>query len=104
MYNMDTEKLIQEAKARFNHKSAKAYLQEKYSNRLLVAEQGGLWRADPQTITLLQSFNTKTVILADTFGNIVEVDRKKLLDKLKDLYQEVMKEWHDELKSLEVKR
>ena len=101
---MDTEKLIQEAKARFNHKSAKAYLQEKYSNKLLVAEQGGLWKADPQTITLLQSFTTKTVILADTFGNIVEVDRKDLLEKLKSLYTTVMKDWSNEYKELEVKR
>lgn len=101
---MDTEKLIQEAKARFNHKSAKAYLQEKYSNKLLVAEQGGLWKADPQTITLLQSFTTKTVILADTFGNIVEVDRKDLLEKLKSLYSTVMKDWYNEYKELEVKR
>lgn len=101
---MDTNKLIQEAKARFNHKSAKAYLQEKYSNKLLVAEQNGLWRADPQTITMLQSFSTKKVILTDTFGNIVEVDRKSLLDKLKELYQSVMKDWHDEYKELEGKR
>jgi hypothetical protein len=101
---MDTNKLIQEAKARFNHKSAKAYLHEKYSNKLLIAEQGGLWKADPQTITLLQSFNTKKVILIDTFDNIVEVDRKALLDKLKDLYQSVMQQWHDESKELEAKR
>lgn len=101
---MDTNKLIQEAKARFNHKSAKAYLHEKYSNKLLVAEQNGLWRADPQTITMLQSFSTKKVILTDTFGNIVEVDRKSLLDKLKELYQSVMKDWHDEYKELEGKR
>ena len=101
---MDTEQLIKEAKARFEHKSAKAYLHEKYSNKLQIAEQGGLWKADPQTITLLQSFNTKTVILTDIFGNVVEVDRKVLLEKLKNQYQTVMKQWHDELKSLEAKR
>jgi len=101
---MDPDKLIKEAKARFEHKSAKAYLQEKYSNKLQIADQGGLWKADPQTITLLQSFNAKTVILVDTFGNVVEVDRKELLEKLKALYQYVMKEWHDELKELEGKR
>jgi len=101
---MDTQELIKEAKARFEHKSAKAYLHEKYSNKLQIAEQGGLWKADPQTITLLQSFNTKTMILIDMFGNVVEVDRKSLLEKLKDQYQTVMKEWHDEHKSLEAKR
>ena len=50
---MDTKTLISEAKARFNHNSAKAYLKEKYEAKLLVAEQGGLWKADQQTITFL---------------------------------------------------
>ena len=43
---MDTKTLITEAKARFAHNSAKDYLKEKYDAKLLVAEQGGLWKAD----------------------------------------------------------
>ena len=53
---MDTKTLIAEAKARFIHNSAKHYLAEKYNAKLIVADQGGLWKADQQTITFLSSF------------------------------------------------
>lgn len=101
---MDTKTLIAEAKARFNHNSAKAYLKEKYNSKLLIAEQGGLWRADAQTISFLNSFNSKKVVLLDTFDNPVEVDRKSLLVKLSEVNEIVMKEWYNEWKELEAKR
>lgn len=101
---MDTKTLITDAKARFSHNSAKAYLKEKYNSKLLIAEQNGLWRADLATISLLNSFTTKTLVLIDTFENPIEVDRKKLLVKLKEVYVTVMTEWHKEWQELETKR
>lgn len=101
---MDTKTLITDAKARFAHNSAKDYLKEKYNARLLVAEQGGLWRADLQTISFLSASNNEAIILIDTFDNPVKVNRKELLDKLTAIYWTVMKEWHDEWTSLENKR
>jgi hypothetical protein len=101
---MDTKTLIAEAKARFNHNSAKDYLKEKYEAKLLVAEQGGLWKADQQTIAFLSASNNEALILIDTFDNPVKVNRKELLDKLTATYWTVMKDWHDEWKELESKR
>lgn len=102
---MDTKTLVSEAKARFAHNSAKAYLKEKYEAKLLVAEQGGLWKADQQTISFLKEWQiSDEIVLIDTFDNPVKVDRIKLLLKLQDTYQEVMNEWHDEWKELESKR
>lgn len=101
---MDTKTLIIESKARFNHNSAKAYLNEKYSSRLIIAEQGGLWKADAETINILSNFTTKKIILIDTHNNPVEVDRKELLLKLKTLYHDIMQEWYKEWKELEGKR
>lgn len=101
---MDTKTLIAEAKARFAHNSAKEYLKEKYEAKLLVAEQGGLWKADLQTITFLSSFLNKEVVLIDTFNNPVKVDRQELMDKLSEVYYKVMNDWHDEWKELESKR
>lgn len=101
---MDTKTLISEAKARFAHNSAKDYLKEKYEAKLLVAEQGGLWKADLQTISFLSASNNEAIILIDTFDNPVKVNRKELLDKLTAIYWAVMKEWHDEWKELESKR
>jgi hypothetical protein len=101
---MDTKTLISEAKARFNHNSAKAYLKEKYATRLIVAEQGGLWKADLQTINFLNSSKTTKVILIDTFENPVEVNRKELLTKLAETYETVMRDWLNEWDDLEKKR
>jgi hypothetical protein len=104
---MDTKTLLAEARARFNHNSAKAYLSEKFNAKLIVAEQGGLWKADQQTISFLSSMINDyddRVVLMDTFQNPVLVDRSELLSKLKSVYNTVMAEWYNEWKELENKR
>ena len=101
---MDTKTLLAESKARFNHNSAKSYLKEKYSSKLLVAEQSGLWKADTQTISFLNSMDVDSIVLIDTFNNPVQVDREKLLTVLKDTYNTVMTDWYNEWKELESKR
>jgi len=101
---MDTKLLISEAKARFNHNSAKAYLKDKYESKLIVAEQGGLWKADQQTITFLLSMPNGELVLMDTFDNPVKVDRLSLTYKLVEVYNSVMTEWANEWKELEQKR
>lgn len=101
---MDVQTLLTEAKARFGYNSAKEYLREKYSSKILVAEQGGLWRADAITIATLQSFSDERIILLDTHNNPVEVDRTLLLEKLKSVYTTVTQEYYKEFKELENKR
>lgn len=101
---MDTKTLLAESKARFNHNAAKDYLAEKYQNKLVVAEQGGLWKADAETISLLNSLTKTTVVLIDTFSNPVQVDRKELLKTLRAVYSKVMEEWYKEWQELETKR
>ena len=101
---MDTKTLISEAKARFNHNSAKAQLKDKYDGKFIVAEQGGLWKATPEFIGFLNALNDDDVILIDTFDNPVEVKREQLLAVLKATYQKVMFDWHKEWKELESKR
>jgi hypothetical protein len=111
---MDTKALLADTKARFNHNSAKAALAEKHNSKLLVADQGGLWRADAQTISLLHALGgtgdmlsmmlSDEAVLIDTFNNPVLVSRHALLIKLTSVYDSVMKEWHAEWKELESKR
>ncbi|MAR17861.1 MAG: hypothetical protein CML44_00630 [Rhodobacteraceae bacterium] len=101
---MDTKTLIKDAKARFSHNSAKAYLKEKYSSKLVIAEQGGLWRADAQTIGFLNSFSDETLVVIDTFDNPVKVNRIELLESLTKTYTKIMTEWNSEWKELERKR
>lgn len=101
---MDTKTLISEAKARFNHNSTKAYLKDKYDGKLIVAEQGGLWKANLETINFLNATDKETVILIDTFNNPVKVDRQSLLSILQNTYESVMDEWYNEWSDLEKKR
>jgi hypothetical protein len=101
---MDTKTLINEAKARFNHNSAKQQLKDKYQSKLIVADQGGLWEATPELIAMLTAFDDNFIILMDNFNNPVQVNREKLLTVLKDAYQKVMLDWYTEYKELETKR
>lgn len=101
---MDTKTLISEAKARFNHNSAKAQLKDKYEGKFIVAEQGGLWKATPELISFLNSMNDNFIILIDNFNNPVQVNRDQLLSVIKDTYQKVMLDWYKEWKEIETNR
>lgn len=101
---MDTKTLIAEAKARFNHNSAKAHLKDKYDGKFIVAEQGGLWKASPELIAFLSSLDDDSVILIDNFDSPVQVNREQLLEVIKNTYQKVMLDWHTDWKDLESKR
>lgn len=91
-------------KIRFNHASAKNYLKDKFTSKLLLAEQGGLWTASPELISFLSTMDTVTIVLIDNFSNPVLVDRSALLSNLKKVYTEVMTQWHAEWTGIESKR
>jgi hypothetical protein len=101
---MDTKTLISEAKARFNHNSAKAQLKDKYDGKFIIAEQGGLWKATPEFIAFLNAMDDNFVILIDNFDNPVQVKRDQLLSLLKETYSKVMLEWYKEWKEVETNR
>ena len=101
---MDTKTLIAEAKARFNHNSAKAQLKDKYDGKFIIADQGGLWKATPELIAFLNAVDDNFVVLIDNFDNPVQVKREDLLKVLKDTYQKSMLDWYKEWKEIESKR
>ena len=101
---MDTKTLLSEAKARFNHNSAKAQLKDKDDGKFIIAEQGGLWKASPEIIAFLNALDDNFVILIDNFNNPVQINRDQLLSVLKDTYQKVMLEWYKEWKEVEINR
>lgn len=101
---MDTRLLVEETKARFAHNIAKDYLKNKYTGKLIIAEQNGLWKIDTQFIAFLSSVTTETVVIVDQYNNPVQVNTKELLEVAINTYHRVMTEWYDEHKKLENKR
>ena len=101
---MNTEDLIKANKARFNLNYQKLQLKEKYSAKLLFADQSGLWLAGPELFSTLQYFTEEQVILVDQYSNPVKVDRLRLLTRANQVYSETMSEWFTEYESLKNNR
>lgn len=98
---MDTNKLIQDAKARFDFNTQKQELKDKYEGKLIFADQGGLFTAGPNLFATLQAITQTYVVIIDNYGNPVKVESTKLLSKAINLYNVVMQEWLDELTSIQ---
>lgn len=92
---MDT--ISKKIKERFDHESAKQTLREKYEAKLLFAHQGGMFRAGPELIVLLNSYDTGEMVILDEFKNPTKVTRLALLDEAKQRYQEQLNAWMVEL-------
>jgi hypothetical protein len=101
---MDTQQLVKDVKARFNINYQKHQLHEKYTAKLIFADQGGLWAANPNLLSQLSSSDTPTLILLDNYENPIKVDRLKLFEKANELYVSTMKDWHSEYETLKNKR
>lgn len=97
---MDTKALIREAQARFDHNSAKQLLKEKYKQKLIVANQGGLWKTTPELIAFLDNAGSDEIILLDSYENPIKVKRQELSQLLRDTYNQVMTDWYTELQLL----
>lgn len=100
---MDTNKLITEAKARFKHSESKLYLEEKYVNRLIIANQGGMWSVTPELLGFLKTAPDE-VILKDNYNNPVKVNSAELLSEAQTLYSAVMLAWFTEYTELQSSR
>ena len=91
------DNLTQKIKHRFDHEAAKQTLREKYEAKLLFAHQGGMFRAGPELIVLLNSYDTGEMVILDEFKNPTKVTRLALLDETKQRYQEQLNAWMVEL-------
>jgi len=101
---MNTEQLIADTKARFNHNAQKAQLKDKYQSKLIFAHGNGMWTASPELISILNNYSNSTIILIDDYENPVQVDVVKLLNKTIQVYESVMKQYLAEWQELENKR
>lgn len=97
---MDTKELIAQAKARYNHQQSRVALQSKYSAELTITYGGGLWDVTPELIAFVSTLSDNEVVLQDSYDNPIKVNRKEILELLKNKYNTVMLEWYTEHQSL----
>jgi hypothetical protein len=95
---MDTDKILTTAKARFAHEANRRVLKEKYEAKMLFAHAGGMWRAGPELLTVLNICSDSTpLVILDLYDNPVQVNAQELLDLAKQRWQEQMTAWLVEL-------
>lgn len=102
---MDTNDLVKQARSRFDHAAAKRVLKEKYEAKMLFAHAGGMWRAGPELLTLLQAVPIEDdIILLDLYDNPVKVNPMDLQSLAFERWQELMNGWLVEYEEISKQR
>ena len=97
---MDINDLESLAQSRFEHQKAKQTLRERVDQQLVFAYGNGLFRATPELITFLSSWQDDTLVLQDLYHNPVRVDRSQVLEQARQCHQYAMNAWHHEYEQL----
>lgn len=91
---MNTDNLVAHARARFDHEAAKRVLKEKYQGKLTFVYAGGMWKAGPELLTLLQAIPVEdSVVILDLYENPVRVNPLELQHLAFERWQEQMNAW-----------
>ncbi len=100
---MDTEKLSQNIKTRFDHQQARIVLRETYQAKMLFAHNGGMWRSSPELILLCKACEG-TVVLEDHYNTPISIDSAELLELAMQRWQEQMNAWQSEYNEISKNR
>ena len=92
----DISSLVHSIKVATDYQKNKATLREKIQSDLLFAHNGGMFRAEPELIAFLATWEDATIYLEDTYQNPIEVNCTEMLAKAKQHYQKVMNYWHQQ--------
>jgi hypothetical protein len=98
------ENLSNTIKRRFDHEASRQALKEKYEAKLIFAHQGGMFRAGPELIVLLNSLSQDSVIIVDLYDSPVTVNKAQLLEDTVQRWQEQLNAWQVELADLSRER
>lgn len=102
---MNTESIISHARTRFDHATARRLLKEKYEAKMLFAYCGGMWRAGPELLTVLQSIPVENdIVLLDLYENPIKINPLELQHLAFDRWQEQMNAWLIEYEEAQKKR
>ena len=102
--NWDPEQLVKQIRSRFDHATQKRLLKEKYHSKMTFAFAGGMWRAGPELLALLQSCPTEDAVIEDLYGTPVQINVLELQHLAHDRWQEQMTAWLIEHQQLSQQR
>jgi hypothetical protein len=100
---MDTNQLVAQARARFEHEAARRVLREKYQAKFTFAHAGGMWQAGPELLTLLK-LCSGTVVILDLYENPVKIQAEELYELALQRWQECLNAWLIEYEQLNQQR
>jgi hypothetical protein len=93
----DINELVAEVKLATDYQINRQILREKIQTDLHFAFNGGLFKASPELIAFVNSWDHEHMVLEDTYGNPIEIENTKLfLVQTKQHYQQVMNRWHQQ--------
>lgn len=98
------ENLSTTIKRRFDHEASRQALKEKYEAKLLFAHKGGMFRAGPELIVLLNSLTQEDPVIVDLYNSPVTVNKLELLEEAIQRWQEQLNAWQVELADLSRER
>jgi hypothetical protein len=101
---MNTDQLVENARARFDHEAQKRVLKEKYLAKMLFAYAGGMWRAGPELQILLKTCVEPQAVILDLYDNPVRVEVEQLMAMSQQRWQEQMTAWLLEHQEAQKKR
>lgn len=90
---MDTENLISQSRARFEHATNKRLLKEKYQAKLNFGYNGGMFNAGPELLTVLLNCPDSEAVILDLYENPIKVNTKELYSQTQHRWQEQMTAW-----------
>ena len=90
---MDTENLIAHTRSRFDHEANRRVLREKYQAKMMLGYRGGLFRATPENIALLQIYQGQDLVMLDLYEVPIKVSASELQSLMQQCWQEQMNAW-----------
>jgi hypothetical protein len=94
------EQLVNQIRTATDYQINKQILREKVQIDLHFAYNGGLFKATPELISFLNSYDPCELFIEDTYQNPIRVHRSELLSLAKQHYQLAMNAWHVEHEKL----
>lgn len=99
-YSMETNDILTQSRARFDHVAARRVLKEKYQSKLTFGYNGGMWRATPEMITFLSLYGEQEVVVPDLYEMPIRFQANVMCDLMRARWQEQMTAWEQELAQL----